>query len=319
MVSNASQPVWWLFSNKLTGGILTSRRLFHLWTDLCHLFNGKRRFAIRLNKVLRLFLQTQTSFVLTAAAPELCRGREWVGGGHGPSGQSACGLSEAWECCGLGQGDDLSAQYSGKLRGASTWWCGRGGGLGPLHGRPDGATAQSDSARFLATGLEPAQWLPGSDEEKQTERLTVNEIRSSYTCGGHCEAFPTMTFVFCFCTSTFIWNTNISDGTQAGSSFKFVAHVLYLCSPYLWKQRPLVTFELQAVNDESFHWLGRGTRQLTEVWRQVTASNHKDYLRKKARGRQWVKSDSVTHIGKQSQLNPLNGWSDKTSNLKIVY
>lgn len=52
-----------------------------------------------------------------------------------------------------------------------------------------------------------------------------------------------------------IWNThcNISDGTQAGSSFNFVACVLYVCTPYLWKQRPLITFELQAVNDESFH------------------------------------------------------------------
>lgn len=57
-----------------------------------------------------------------------------------------------------------SAQCCVELRGASAWWCGRGGGSGPLHGQPDGATAQSDCARFLAAGLELAQWLPESVE-----------------------------------------------------------------------------------------------------------------------------------------------------------
>lgn len=47
---------------------------------------------------------------------------------------------------------------------------------------------------------------------------------------------------------------------------------------YLWEQRPLVTLELQAVDDESLHRLGRGAVQLTEVRRQVAASNHEDYL-----------------------------------------
>lgn len=80
--------------------------------------------------------------------------------------RSACGLSEARECCGFGQDDDLSAQCCGDFRGASAWWCGTGEGSGLLHGRPDEVMALSGSAQFLAAGLEPAQWLPGSDEGK---------------------------------------------------------------------------------------------------------------------------------------------------------
>lgn len=49
-------------------------------------------------------------------------------------------------------------------------------------------------------------------------------------------------------------------------------------SGYLGEQRPLVTLELQALDDESLHGLGRGAVQLTEVWRQVAASNHEDNL-----------------------------------------
>lgn len=86
---------------------------------------------------------------------------------------ASCSLSEARECCGLGQADSLSAQCC-RLRGASAWWCGTGGGSGPQHGRPDGVRAQSDSARFLAADLEPAQWLPGSDEGKPNKKLFVN-------------------------------------------------------------------------------------------------------------------------------------------------
>lgn len=92
---------------------------------------------------------------------------------------ASCSLSEARECCGFGQGDCLSAQCC-RLRGASAWWCGTGGGSGPQRGRPDGVRAQSDSARFLAAGLEPAQWLPGSDEGKPKEKVTVNTM---FKCG----------------------------------------------------------------------------------------------------------------------------------------
>lgn len=66
-----------------------------------------------------------------------------------------------------------------------------------------------------------------------------------------------------------------------------------LHTAHLWKQGPLVTFELQAVNNKPFHWLGWGTIQLTEVWRQVTTSNHKDYLRKKTERRQLLKAGNV--------------------------
>lgn len=124
-----------------------------------------RRFTIRLNNVLWLFLQL-LSFALSVAAPGLCRGRVWVGG-RGLSGQSACGLSETPECLILWwfwTGDDFSAPCYGELRGAPAWWCGTEEGSGPQHGRPDGATAQSDSAQFLAASLEPAQLLPGSVE-----------------------------------------------------------------------------------------------------------------------------------------------------------
>lgn len=47
---------------------------------------------------------------------------------------------------------------------------------------------------------------------------------------------------------------------------------------YLWEQRPLVALELQAVDDESLHGLGRSAVQLAEVRGQVAASNHEDYL-----------------------------------------
>lgn len=58
----------------------------------------------------------------------------------------------------------LSAGCCGALRGGRAWWCGTGGGSGPLRGRPGGATARSDSARFSASSPEPAQWLPESEE-----------------------------------------------------------------------------------------------------------------------------------------------------------
>lgn len=93
---------------------------------------------------------------------------------RGVSWGSACGLFEARECCGFEQGDGLSAQCCGEFRGASAWWCGTGGGSGPQHGRPDGVMAPSDSAQFLAAGLEPVQWLPGSDKGKPNVKATVN-------------------------------------------------------------------------------------------------------------------------------------------------
>ena len=64
------------------------------------------------------------------------------------------------------KGDALSSPIAGELREASAGWCGTGGGSGPQHGRPCGATAPSDSALFLAASLEPAQWIPGSEEPK---------------------------------------------------------------------------------------------------------------------------------------------------------
>lgn len=47
---------------------------------------------------------------------------------------------------------------------------------------------------------------------------------------------------------------------------------------YLWEERPLVTLELQAVDDESLHGLGRRAVQLSEVRGQVAASHHEDDL-----------------------------------------
>lgn len=60
--------------------------------------------------------------------------------------------------------DSLSVQCCRKLRGATAWWCATGGDSGPQHGRPDGAMALNDSARFLAAGLAPALWPPESVE-----------------------------------------------------------------------------------------------------------------------------------------------------------
>lgn len=64
----------------------------------------------------------------------------------------------------MGQGDSLSAQCCREFRVASAWWCETGGDSGPQRGRPDGAMALSDSFQFLAAGLAPAQWPPGSVE-----------------------------------------------------------------------------------------------------------------------------------------------------------
>lgn len=92
----------------------------------------------------------------------------------------------------------------------------------------------------------------------------------------------------------------------------------HLHTAHLWKQGPLVTFELQAVNNKPFHRLGWGTIQLTEVWRQVTTTNHKDYLRKRTEREQLLKAGEryttiicmwwlhlLGHVEKQSGLEKM--------------
>ena len=61
------------------------------------------------------------------------------------------------------------------------------------------------------------------------------------------------------------------------------------CWVYLREERPLVAFELQAVNDEPLHGLGGGTVHLTEVWGQVATPDHEEDLSgtKKEEG-EWV-------------------------------
>lgn len=96
-----------------------------------------------------------------------------VNSGSRPVRTAGCGLFEARECCGFEQGGSLSSLCLGELRAAPAGWCETGEGSGPQHGRPDGATALSDSARFLAASPAPAQWLPGSDEgQSQGQPLT---------------------------------------------------------------------------------------------------------------------------------------------------
>ena len=54
-------------------------------------------------------------------------------------------------------------------------------------------------------------------------------------------------------------------------------------SSHLWKQGPLVPFELQTVDDEPLHGLGGGAAQLAEVGGQVAPTHHEDYLRRGGR------------------------------------
>lgn len=98
--------------------------------------------------------------------------KQWLKGGGGWVGlgwwslRTVCGLYEALECCGR-RHDGFPVQSGEELREASAWLCGTGGGSGPRRGRPGGAMALSDSARFLAAGLGPARWLPGSEEGRK--------------------------------------------------------------------------------------------------------------------------------------------------------
>jgi len=50
-------------------------------------------------------------------------------------------------------------------------------------------------------------------------------------------------------------------------------------SSHLWEQGPLVPLELQTVNDEPLHGLGRGAVHLAEVRGQVATAHHEDDLR----------------------------------------
>lgn len=124
---------------------------FTWWACACHLLKEKK-------KKKKIHCQTKVTstvcywvLLLRAAAPQWWRA-------------ASCGLFEALECCGPWQVGGLFAVCCGELRGAWAWWCGTGGGSGPQHGQLDGATARSDSARFSAANLAPAQWTPESEE-----------------------------------------------------------------------------------------------------------------------------------------------------------
>lgn len=121
--------------------------------------------------MLRLFLQFVTEFCAEWCGSRPLQGQRASWGSWSVR-TANCSLSEAQGGCGFGQGDSLSAQCCKEFRGASAWWCGTGEDSGLQRGRPDEAMAQSDFARFLAVGLAPAQWPPGSDEVKPNIKKT---------------------------------------------------------------------------------------------------------------------------------------------------
>lgn len=143
----------------------------HIERSTDQMYKRKRTFTTRLRKKFKSLLQFST---------EICA--EWC------SSKAVQGQRERWGSCSVaslrcGNANVLNRatvslpRVLRELREATAWWCATGGDSGPQHGRPDGATALSDSAQFLAAGLAPALWPQGSENKKHKETSYTDNIR----------------------------------------------------------------------------------------------------------------------------------------------